>query len=154
MCGLKGSCRRDINRPRGIVAQCLFDRCLSSHLKGVLINRAEKNLFEAENKPFEERLLEANTIALTGGQPKITAIFLRIYRSSSDTIVITAANSLRRWPYSWRSGVRVKPDLRACSAKPSHRVRIQWKKRMSKITDDYKDASAKSQEARYVIFME
>jgi hypothetical protein len=33
------------------------------------------------------------------------------YRSSSDTIVITAANSLRRWLYSWRSGVRVKPGL-------------------------------------------
>jgi len=46
--------------------------------------------------------------------------------------------------------VRVKPDLRACSAKPSRRVKMQWKKRMSKITDDYEDASAKSQ----VIFIE
>lgn len=64
-------------QPEGIVAQCLFDRCLSAYLKGLLINRAEKNLFEAENKPFKERILEANTIALAGGQPKNDGDFFK-----------------------------------------------------------------------------
>jgi hypothetical protein len=57
-------------QPQGIVAQCLFDHCLSSSLKCLLSNRAEKNLFEAQNRPSEERLREANKIALAGGQPK------------------------------------------------------------------------------------
>jgi hypothetical protein len=57
-------------QPEGIVAQCLFDHCLSSSLKCLLSNRAEKNLFEAQNRPSEERLREANKIALAGGQPK------------------------------------------------------------------------------------
>jgi hypothetical protein len=57
-------------QPEGIVAQCLFDHCLSSSLKCLLSNRAEKSLFEAQNRPPEERLREANKIALAGGQPK------------------------------------------------------------------------------------
>ena len=64
-------------QPQGIVAQCLFDRCLSSHLKGLLINRAEKHLFDAENKSFEERLREANKMVLAGGQPQNESDFYK-----------------------------------------------------------------------------
>jgi hypothetical protein len=64
-------------QPRGIIAELLFDRCWSCFLKCLLIARAEKNLFEAENKSFEERILEANTIALAGGQPKNDSDFFK-----------------------------------------------------------------------------
>ena len=52
-------------QPEGIVAQCLFDRCLSSYLKGLLINSAEKNLFEAENR----------SLALGGGHQNDSDFF-------------------------------------------------------------------------------